>query len=547
MICILHGYLLEGSGSNLWTRAIVESLCRDGERVHLMAQENHPDRYPFIAEAYSYAPDGTRALLHRQESAYDGSCVLHKPLLGDLLPVYVRDRYEEFPRAVPMVELPDEEIEEYLDRNTRALLEIVEREGITSLHANHSVLMSTVAHRVHRATGVPFAVMPHGSALEFAVKRDSRFHALAEEAMAAADRIFVHGDEMRGRVLEALPALESRAERFSELHLGVDTALFTPVDRPERAASVTRMLEALRETPRGRTAGQTERLLRDAPRASGESELEAVFEAARAFDGKAPDADLEEKLGTIDWARERTLLFVGRIISTKGIHGVIAALPFLLREVPDLRLLVVGHGPLREPLEALVQALGRGDRQMVELIVSRGRRLEGSPEGDSEGTQLTQAALYLDRLREEERLDDYFQTAREHLRPERVIFTGYLTHRELRFLFPCCDAAVFPSVVKEAGPLVFLEALASAAFPLGTYFGGMQASIDSIADALPREAIEAMKLSADPAETVRDMVEKTPAALRLSERVGERMNRVARDRFDWRSVARQLRAELEAM
>ena len=49
-----------------------------------------------------------------------------------------------------------------------------------------------------------------------------------------------------------------------------------------------------------------------------------------------------------------------------------------------------------------------------------------------------------------------------------MIFTGYLTHRELRYLFPCCDVAVFPSIVAEAGPLVFLEALASGVSPLGT-------------------------------------------------------------------------------
>ena len=48
MICLLHGYLLEGSGSNLWTRLIVEALCRQGRTVHLMAQENHPERYPFL-------------------------------------------------------------------------------------------------------------------------------------------------------------------------------------------------------------------------------------------------------------------------------------------------------------------------------------------------------------------------------------------------------------------------------------------------------------------------------------------------------------------
>jgi hypothetical protein len=46
---------------------------------------------------------------------------------------------------------------------------------------------------------------------------------------------------------------------------------------------------------------------------------------------------------------------------------------------------------------------------------------------------------------------------------------------------PCCDVAIFPSVVAEVGPLVFLEALASGAFPLGTYFAGMAASINSVA------------------------------------------------------------------
>jgi hypothetical protein len=27
-LAIIHGYLLEGSGSNLWTRCVVEALCR---------------------------------------------------------------------------------------------------------------------------------------------------------------------------------------------------------------------------------------------------------------------------------------------------------------------------------------------------------------------------------------------------------------------------------------------------------------------------------------------------------------------------------------
>ena len=39
--------------------------------------------------------------------------------------------------------------------------------------------------------------------------------------------------------------------------------------------------------------------------------------------------------------------------------------------------------------------------------------------------------------------------------------------------------ALFPSVVAEAGPLVFLEAMASGCFPVGTYFAGMAVSITS--------------------------------------------------------------------
>ena len=43
-------------------------------------------------------------------------CVLHKPALGDTLPVYVWDKYEEFSNVVPMVDLPDAAIDDYRPR-----------------------------------------------------------------------------------------------------------------------------------------------------------------------------------------------------------------------------------------------------------------------------------------------------------------------------------------------------------------------------------------------------------------------------------------------
>ena len=61
---------------------------------------------------------------------------------------------------------------------------VVEEHGVTAMHANHAVLMSVVAQRVSERTGVPYAIMPHGSALEYAVKPDKRFHAYATSAFS---------------------------------------------------------------------------------------------------------------------------------------------------------------------------------------------------------------------------------------------------------------------------------------------------------------------------------------------------------------------------
>ena len=106
MICLLHGYLLEGSGSNLWTRCVVEALCREGETVHLVCQEPHPDVYDCIGEVHRYHRDGRVETLFTREVPYAGRCVMHKPQLGDTIPVYVWDKYEEFSNVVPMVDLP---------------------------------------------------------------------------------------------------------------------------------------------------------------------------------------------------------------------------------------------------------------------------------------------------------------------------------------------------------------------------------------------------------------------------------------------------------
>lgn len=544
MICLLHGWLLEGSGSNLWTRSIVTALCRGGETVHLVCQENHPDRYEAIAEAYRYRLSGEVDKTLKRESPYPGRCILHQPEIGDTLPVFVWDHYEEYERVVPMIELSDEEIETYIDRNVRVVQRIVEAHPISAIHANHVVLMAVVAQRVSKATGVPYAVMPHGSGIEYAAKKDERFKRYASSALEDAKRIFVIGREMRERVTSVFDAVPRIEEKFTALHLGVDTAQFEPVGREGRESNVRALSAALKGIPRGKTERQT-RLLRE--RVSGEmspEELSALFAGCADYDGKRPDEDVEEKLASVAWISAPILLFTGRIISMKGVQSVLAALPLVLDSIPSLRLIVVGHGPLREAMEAFLWALHRDDVALARSIVKWGRFLENSPDADSAG-ELKDVESWFGDLASNGRLSAYFEIARRRLTPDTVIFTGYLTHRELKFLFPCCDVGIFPSIVREAGPLVFLEALASGCFPLGTYFGGMAASIDALAAELPPDVANTMKL--DPERTVPDIVDRVPKAVELSTGYGATLARIARQKYDWVSVAQTLRTTLESL
>ena len=72
--------------------------------------------------------------------------------------------------------------------------------------------------------------------------------------------------------------------------------------------------------------------------------------------GAAADA-----LAGLDPERDRLVVFVGKLIASKGVELLLAAWPLVLARVPDARLVVVGFGGFREGLEQLAADLARGD------------------------------------------------------------------------------------------------------------------------------------------------------------------------------------------
>jgi glycosyltransferase involved in cell wall biosynthesis len=539
MIGVLHGYSLEGSGSNIWTRCMIQALCEEGDVVHLVCQEKSPEKYDFIAEAYYYDAAANAQKLFARDVPYSGRCIFHRPQLGKVLPVYVGRFLESNPPMLPMTELPEDTIREYIDQNYRIVREIIRKQDISIVHVNHAILMSVVAQQLQEEQSLPYAVLPHGSEIEYVIRKDNRFLDLAAEALRKAAVIFVLSRELQDRMLQVFSGVAGIADKIVHVNLGVDTTLFEACPHHLRGSAIQKLVEAVSLIPRGKKPGMTEKMLAGLNEEISISRITQLLDAARLYAGRQPDQDLEEKLSRVEWQNETIILYVGRLISGKGIQLLIASLPLIFEAHPSAKVLITGHGPLREGMELFLWALQNGNAYLVEKLIQWGTLLEGG-----EVKPFSHILRFYETLRVQGKLQLYFETAQRVLYPNRVIFTGYLKHQELRYLFSSSDVAVFPSIIPESGPLVFLEALASGCFPIATYFGGAALHIDNVTDHLNSSDAEFMKIRPEESSIVAEIIHQVSAAIQLQGKYQTKLREIAIEKFDWRNVAQEWKWEL---
>jgi hypothetical protein len=227
-VLIFHGYLLDGTGSNVYNARLAETLAQLGCEVHLLSQDRHADEKPFVGAVGSWERGSlrVRSLGHaRPEGA--GCCTVYRPEIGSLLPVYVADGYEGI-EARTFAHCSDEEVASYVQANVAAVRELCALARPQLALANHLVMGPVILARGLCAQ-VPYAVKIHGSALEYTVKPEpQRFLSYAREGrtrgLQAHGRQPVgaygrrpagasHAPGAAGRGRGALPASGARARR----------------------------------------------------------------------------------------------------------------------------------------------------------------------------------------------------------------------------------------------------------------------------------------------------------------------------------------------
>lgn len=304
----------------------------------------------------------------------------------------------------------------------RALHQLVRRRGIDLVHAHWILPNGYVASRVAEATGVPFAVTLHGSDV-FMAERNPLFGRMARQALAGASYVTSCSGELRRRLLE----------------VGGEEATESP-----HAAKVRLVPNGTDVTPRD-DAGDRGR-------------------AVRSRYGISRDAPV--------------LAAVGRLVYKKGFGVLLEALPAILGQRPETRLLLGGGGDLGSALR---------------------------------------------------------EQARRSGLEEAVVFTGSLSHPEVLELLTAADVFVMPSVRDPKGnvdglPIVVLEAMAAGLPVVASNVSGLPMAVEPGNTGLLVPEKDAQAL----AEAVLELLDDSDRARRLGQagrqRVAEELN--------WPAVAR---------
>jgi glycosyltransferase involved in cell wall biosynthesis len=210
-ILLWHGYLLGGTGSNVYTRMLAREWSGAGHDVTVLCQEAHPERYDV------------------------GSAEVVRPEVGGLLPVFVLDRYEGY-RVKLVQDCSRAELDDWVEANAAAIRRLLPADVVL---CNHVLLGGPVG----RASGARFAVKAHGSELEYTMRGRPELEAWGRESLAPAAATFVGSAHIR-RVLEDVCG---HVRDVHEVPPGVDVDEWRPRPRPEALREL--VAEARRDPP----------------------------------------------------------------------------------------------------------------------------------------------------------------------------------------------------------------------------------------------------------------------------------------------------------
>jgi glycosyltransferase involved in cell wall biosynthesis len=197
-----HGYLLGGTGSNIYARQLSREWSREGHDVVVFSQEPDPGRFDL------------------------GGAETVRPDVHGFLPVFVLDEYEGY-EVKRVQDCSRAELDAWVEANAAALREQLPADLV---FVNHVLLGGPVG----AATGARYVVKAHGSELEYSMRGNAELSEWGRQALSGAAAAIVGSQHIR----EVLADVCGQVERVHEIPPGVDIELWVPAARDEALAAL---------------------------------------------------------------------------------------------------------------------------------------------------------------------------------------------------------------------------------------------------------------------------------------------------------------------
>jgi len=210
-LAVWHGYLLEGTGSNVFARELTRQWSAAGHDVTVFSQDPHPERFDL------------------------GGAATVRPDVGGLLPTFIIDDYEGY-RVELVQNLSRAELDDWAAANAAA---IREHGPFDLVSADHVVMGGPVA----VASGMPYTVIVHGSELEYSMRGNDDLSAWGGETLHDARAVIVGSEHIRTALTEVVGPVDN----VHTVPPGVDVELWVPQPREQALAGL--LEEARRDPP----------------------------------------------------------------------------------------------------------------------------------------------------------------------------------------------------------------------------------------------------------------------------------------------------------
>lgn len=529
-LVVVHGYLLRGTGSNIYSANVAKTWKSLGHAVTVLCQDRKAEELEFVDECFI----GTDNL--PTTAPRPGTIRVVVPDIKNLLLVYVFNRYDGF-RVKAMGDnqcCSLTEIDDHVEMTSAALRKVL-AQGVDRVLANHVMLSPVIAHRACDGM-VPYDVKIHGSAIGFSLKKRPELMKYAVEGLRHCEKIVI-GTTYIGKVLDETfvrePGLHHKQVKIPP---GIDPSLFQLLngDVAEYQRKFLEKVESfIDRNPKGRQAAK---VVPPKDPIHMENLHDSLTTLAGTYDQWAVDSDLIKCWPAIAEG-EPIIVYFGAFLNTKGVGEVIASFPAILQEVPKARLLLIGYGGYREHMEGMISAMEAGD---VDAFIA-----------------FCQAGDFLDASA------DQLRATFRKLAPEecqRITITGILEHSQLCEILCMASVAIVGSKYSETFGMVMVEAMSSGVLPVCNYHSGLADIVDVVKKVDPLlEAAMRMEPQpggkfrfADGAIMMQELPKKITEALRFlypnnqyldsscKRQVAQTLRKIAVDNYSWAKICEQL-------